>query len=926
MHRYLPVCLLLAQAVWAGDEVLMSAFRQTQHRVQRDGGGYRADNPENRLSAQFTPAGLTALHPGGFFSLRLNAYGYGNRLRTPAPPSIHSDGARVEYRRGPLTEWYLNETRGLEQGFTLSERPAHAGAGPLTLELGLSGDLRPVLAGRDVRLERNGHEVLRYAGLRAWDAAGRDLPARLEVRGSRIRLLVTDAGAAYPVTIDPWIQQQELTAADGAAADYFGISVSVSGDTAVVGANQHTVGAIRQQGAAYVFVRNGTAWTMQQELSPSDGTAFMDFGRSVAIDGDTVVVGADEKAVGFNNNQGAVYVFVRSGTVWTQQQKLTASDGTSGDKLGFSVALSGDTAVIGDLPISLSGAAYVFVRSGTVWSQQQKLTPSDGALGGAFAFSVSVNGDTAVVGAYNKGQSAQGAAYVFVRNGSVWSQQQELLPSNSNNNDHFGYAVAIDADTALIGAYNKIIGANSGEGATYVYERSGTVWTVQQELVPSDGFIDDLFGSSVSVSGNTAVIGSPSKQTGSQYLQGEAYVFVRSGTVWTQQPPLLVPASGGAASDSFGVSVSASGSTAAIGAQFKTVSGNTQQGAAYVFVAALTTGLRDFLGTGLSDALLYDPTSGDAYTALSNGSGSYTYVAETFTPGFDTLRTGDFNGDGKADLVVYNSQTALAYIGMSNGDGTFAFQSLFWSAGYDFVEPGDLNGDGKTDFALYNSSTGTMYTAISNGDGTFTYKYTLISQGFTFVRLADFSGDGKADILVYNAANGVAFVGIGDGAGGFAFQPLSISPGYDLDNIGDLNGDGKADLLLYNSTNGNAVTGISDGAGGFAFTPLIFTRGFTAVLLADYTGDGKADVTLYNKNTATAYFGTGTGTGTFNFQSLFWSPNYNWIQPEDVNGDGKIDVILYNSLDGTEYTGISNGNGTFTYTYQYWGIGRVLAR
>ena len=335
---------------------------------------------------------------------------------------------------------------------------------------------------------------------------------------------------------------------------------------------------------------------------------------------------------------------------------------------------------------------------------------------------------------------------------------------------------------------------------------------------------------------------------------------------------------------------------------------------------------QDFAGNGHSDVLLYDPSLGQSYTALSNGNGTYSYIPNLFTPAFDTLRTGDFNGDGKADLVLYNSHNALAYIGMSNGTGTFAFQSLFWSPGYAFVEPGDLNGDGKTDFALYNSATGTMYTGISNGDGTFTYKYTLISKGYTFLRLADFTGNGYADIFLYNATNGSAYLGVGDRTGGFVFHPLSISPGYNLADVGDLNGDGKADVILYNSTNGNAATGISDGVGNFTFTPLIFSPGFTSVRLADFTGDGKADVTVYNKNNSAAYFGTGTGTGTFNFQSLFWSGGYDYVIPEDVNGDRKVDVVLFNSTTGTEYTGISNGNGTFTYAYQYWGIGKVLAR
>ena len=335
--------------------------------------------------------------------------------------------------------------------------------------------------------------------------------------------------------------------------------------------------------------------------------------------------------------------------------------------------------------------------------------------------------------------------------------------------------------------------------------------------------------------------------------------------------------------------------------------------------------VHDFAGTGRSGALTYDPATGTTYAAISNGDGTYKYVYNLFTSGFDILRTGDFNGDGKADIVVYNSHTSLAYVGLGNGDGTFNFQSLFWSPGYNIVEPGDLNGDGKTDFALYNSSTGTMYTAISNGAGGFTYKYTLITSGYTYVRLADFTGDNKADIFLYNSTTGLAYLGVGDGLGGFTFHPLSISSGYTLADIGELNGDGKADVILYN-TNGNTATGISDGLGGFTFTPLLFTPGYTSVRLADYTGDGKADLTLYNRNNAAAYFGTGDGTGNFMFQSLFWSPGYDWVEPEDINGDAKMDIILYNSATGTEYSGLSNGAGAFTYTYQLWGSGKVLFR
>lgn len=333
--------------------------------------------------------------------------------------------------------------------------------------------------------------------------------------------------------------------------------------------------------------------------------------------------------------------------------------------------------------------------------------------------------------------------------------------------------------------------------------------------------------------------------------------------------------------------------------------------------------VRDFAGNGRSGVLSYNPATGSAYTALSNGDGTYHYVYNLFTRGFDTLRTGDVNGDGKADLALYNSHTALAYIGMSNGDGKFAFQSLFWSPGYDFVEAGDISGDGKTGFVLYNSANGTMYAGISNGDGSFRYRYTLVSRGYTCVRVADFNGDGKPDLLLYRRSDGLAHLGLGDGTGRFAFSPLTMSPGYDFCDAGDLDDDGMADVIVYNSATGNAATGMSNGAGAFTFVPSLFSPGFTSVRLG-YRNGVQAIATLYNGRTATAYLGV-LGNG-WNFGSLFWSPGYDYVELHDVNNDGSTDFVLYNSATGTSYTGVFDGYVMFNYTYALWGRGQILAR
>jgi len=229
-------------------------------------------------------------------------------------------------------------------------------------------------------------------------------------------------------------QQTRLSAADGAAGDWLGYSVSLSGDTALVGAAYDGVGANSGQGSAYVFIRSGSTWTQQSQLTAGDGAAQEMFGSSVALSGDTALVGAVWDTVGANFQQGSAYVFTRSGSTWTQQAKLTAGDGEAEDEFGWSVALSGDTALVGAYGDDVGsnadqGSAYVFTRSGATWTQQAQLTAGDGAVVDWFGAYVALYGDTALVGAYLDDVGAnvnQGSAYVFTRSGSVWAQQAKL--------------------------------------------------------------------------------------------------------------------------------------------------------------------------------------------------------------------------------------------------------------------------------------------------------------------------------------------------------------------------------------------------------------------------------------------------------------------------------------------------------------------
>jgi hypothetical protein len=400
----------------------------------------------------------------------------------------------------------------------------------------------------------------------------------------------------------PWIQQEELTAADGARGDVFGYSVAVSGKTAIIGAAGKTLGKNSGQGAAYVFTCSGSpcTWTQQQELTATDGAADDEFGNSVAVSGNTAVIGAWGKnslylpaapttAVA---PQGAAYVFTCSGTpcTWKQQQELTATDGARGDEFGNTVAVSGNTAIIGaPYKNSYQGAAYVFTCSGSpcTWTQQQELLAADGARGDVFGYSVAVSGETAIIGAIGHNNSSRGAAYVFTCAGTpcTWKQQQELTASDVASGDVFGTRVDVSGETAIIGAPGKTIGNNSLQGAAYVFTCLGSpcTWKQQQELTASHGASRDEFGARVAVSGNTVVIGNNSKQ-------GAAYVFTCSGTPcswkerrwWpfgTRKQQQELTAADGVRGDEFGYSVAVGGSTAIIGAAYK----NSYEGAAYVF-------------------------------------------------------------------------------------------------------------------------------------------------------------------------------------------------------------------------------------------------------------------------------------------------------------------------------------------------------
>jgi prepilin-type N-terminal cleavage/methylation domain-containing protein len=387
--------------------------------------------------------------------------------------------------------------------------------------------------------------------------------ATVDARASRASdpVVVTPTVPASPV--DP----AKLLAADGAEGDRFGYAIAIDGDTVVVGAyGDDDKGS--DSGSAYVFVRDGGTWTQQAKLVPADGAASDWFGWAVAIDGDTVVVGAygdDDKGT----NSGSAYVFVRTGGTWTQQAKLVPADGAANDYFGYAVAVDADTIVVGahydDDKGADSGSAYVFTRTGATWTQQAKLTAAGGAAGDWFGWAVAVDGDTVVVGAPDDARGAKsGSAYVFVRAGATWTQQAKLLAADGAAGDRFGWAVAVDAGTIVVGALRADDEVRDS-GSAYVFVRTGGTWTQQAKLTAADGAAYDRFGYAVAVDGDTVVVGAPYDDDKGDN-SGSAYVFVRTGGTWTQQAKLT--AADGAATDWFGRAVAVDADTIVVGVEY----------------------------------------------------------------------------------------------------------------------------------------------------------------------------------------------------------------------------------------------------------------------------------------------------------------------------------------------------------------------
>jgi len=343
-------------------------------------------------------------------------------------------------------------------------------------------------------------------------------------------------GAAYieAKTGSLWAETQKIVAADGLAGDEFGYRVAIQPSQIFVTAYNATIGTNTAQGSAYVFESNFgfDDWAQVQKLTADDGAIFDNFGQSIAIDGNVLVIGANGATIGDQGAQGAAYVFAYDGISWTQQQKLIASDGDAVDNFGVSAAIGDDVIFIGSPYAAVNGhanqgAVYVFETSAGGWTEVDKLTASDGAANDSFGMSMSLDGSTLVIGA--TGADGHGAAYVFQGfNGTFWKETQKLVADDAAPGDNFGDAIGVSGSEVLIAADVATVDGNTSRGAGYLFATpDGVTWTQTHKFVASDGTTDDFLGAAAAYDGQTAILSSPHPVINGHAWQGAAYFYAR---------------------------------------------------------------------------------------------------------------------------------------------------------------------------------------------------------------------------------------------------------------------------------------------------------------------------------------------------------------------------------------------------------------
>jgi hypothetical protein len=549
--------------------------------------GLRAVSPAQHLASRYSALGVQISSGPLSVNFGLTGVGRGGELLSPRDVPPLAAGNTVTYRYAGVVERWLNGPLGLEQTFLIGTRPA--GSGPLQLVVGrLSAGMHARLIGGALVLAGAAGRGLRYGGLAVTDARGRSIAAWLSLRGRQVAINIADRGAAYPLHVDPIVQQAQLTASDGAGGDFFGDAVAVSGSTLVVGARSHATGDVTNEGAAYVFEKGSNGWsnaTQVAELTPSDGAANEFFGTSVAIQGSTIVVGSETHAVNAVPT-GAVYVFTEPVGGWenaTQTAELTSSDGHAYDFVGASVAIDGSTIVAG-VPertignVAAAGAVDVWTEPQGGWvnaTQTAELTASDATADDQLGLSVAVQGTTIVAGTPNSNVAGDpGAVYEWTEPQGGWqnaTQTAKLTASDGATTDELGEAVAVSGSTIVAGARYHTANNEQYAGAVYVWTEPQGGWanaTRTAELTSTYGAPGGQLGTAVAISGSTVVAGAPYQNVGTSASQnGAVWAWAEPSSGWANQiSAAQFAAASGASNDYLGDSIGLDATTLVAGA------------------------------------------------------------------------------------------------------------------------------------------------------------------------------------------------------------------------------------------------------------------------------------------------------------------------------------------------------------------------
>ena len=487
------------------------------------------------------------------------------------------------------------------------------------------------------------------------DQAGHSARGRAPEQGERLRLprlvgpalvAVLASAAALPASAQcEFTEDQKFVPADSAPDDIYGGAVGISGDWMFNMSEWDDDNGV-DSGSAYIYQWNGSSWDFTQKILPADGTTGDNFGRSVAVEGTTALIGAhwDDTAAG-GVNAGSAYIFVFNGSTWVQSRKLVPFDTNLGSAFGNACAINGSFLAVTswrDNPAGNdSGSVYVWRKVGSEWLFDQKLIASDAATLDQFGRSVWISGNLMVVGAWRNDDdgSDSGCAYVFRHNGTDWVEEQKLRASDAEAGDNFGFSVSMDGDVIVVGSYLED-SAGTDAGAAYFFRYNGSSWVEEQKVVGSSVSATSRMGWAVSLQGDTAVISAHSQVQSPLFAPGAAYVYRHDRGVWIEEQLLL--ASDGAHADVLGFHLALDGENVLLGAW----RADSKAGASYVYDIAR----KDFNGDGIPDECQSFWADVETISLLSGGTqsfnlnagpangGSYYRVFGTFTgttPGLD---------------------------------------------------------------------------------------------------------------------------------------------------------------------------------------------------------------------------------------------------------------------------------------------------